>query len=81
MWYAPSGGPYIPVVLSRREVDEVIRNSFIPHDLVAKQMLYGCGLRLFERLKLRIHNFNFDAGARTVHDGKGDQDERFPLPS
>jgi hypothetical protein len=32
--------PYIPVVLSRQEVDAVIRNLYPPYDLVAK-MLYG----------------------------------------
>lgn len=71
--------PYIPVVLSRQEVDAVIRNLYPPYDLVAK-MLYGCGLRLFECLKLRIHNFNFDAGVLTVHDGKGKKDRTVPLP-
>lgn len=53
--------PYIPVVLSREEVDKVIRQLNPPYDLVVKTM-YGCGLRLFECLKLRVHNFNFDAG-------------------
>jgi integrase len=43
-------------------------------------MLYGCGLRLFECLKLRVHNFNFDAGVLTVHDGKGKKDRTVPLP-
>jgi integrase len=43
-------------------------------------VLYGCGLRLFECLKLRVHNFNFDAGVLTVHDGKGKKDRTVPLP-
>jgi integrase len=38
---------YIPVVVSRAEVDRVIRFLEHPYDLVAK-LLYGCGLRLFE---------------------------------
>ncbi len=71
--------PYIPVVLSREEVDEVIRHLYRPYDLVAK-MLYGCGLRLFECLKLRVSNFNFDAGVLTIHDGKGKKDRTVPLP-
>ena len=50
-----------------------------PYDLVVK-LLYGCGLRLFECLKLRLHNFNFDAGVLTVHDGKGKKDRTVPLP-
>lgn len=71
--------PYIPVVLSRREVDLVIENLRYPYDLVVK-MLYGCGLRLSECMKLRVSNFNFDHGILTVHDGKGQKDRTMPLP-
>jgi integrase len=44
------------------------------------KVLYGCGLRLFECLNLRVNNFNFDAGVLTVHDGKGQKDRTVPLP-
>ena len=71
--------PYIPVVLSREEVDAIIRNLKYPYDLVAK-LLYGCGLRLTECLSLRVQNFNFDAGVLTVHAGKGKKDRTVPLP-
>ena len=77
--------PYIPVVLSRQEVDAVLDHLRPPYDLVVK-LLYGCGLRLFECVKLRLHNFNFDAGVLTVHDGKGQKDKcqfvcrKEPLP-
>ncbi|MBU1196336.1 MAG: integron integrase [Proteobacteria bacterium] len=71
--------PYIPVVLSREEIDCIIRNLQHPFDLVVK-LLYGCGLRLSECLKLRIHNFNFDHHVLTIHDGKGKKDRTVPLP-
>ncbi|MCK4619759.1 MAG: tyrosine-type recombinase/integrase [Desulfobacterales bacterium] len=32
------------------------------------KLLYGCGLRLFECLQLRVHCLNFDMGIVTVHD-------------
>ena len=70
---------YIPVVLSRDEVNAVIKNLYPPYDLIVKTM-YGCGLRLFECLKLRIDNLNFDAGMLTIHDGKGKKDRTVPLP-
>jgi integron integrase len=70
---------YIPVVLSREEVDLVLKNLSYPYDLVVK-LLYGCGLRLFECLNLRVQNFNFDAGILTIHDGKGKKDRTVPLP-
>ena len=61
---------YIPVVLSREEIDLIFDHLDDPVGLVAK-LLYGCGLRLFECLNLRVQDFNFDAGILTVHDGKG----------
>ncbi len=71
--------PYIPVVLSRDEVNTVICNLTYPFDLIVK-LLYGCGLRLFECLTLRVNNFNFDNCVVTVHDGKGKKDRTVPLP-
>ena len=70
---------YIPVVLSKEEIDAVLKHLSPPYDLVVK-LLYGCGLRLFECMKLRVNNFNFDAGILTVHDGKGKKDRTVPLP-
>ncbi|MGR8980853.1 MAG: tyrosine-type recombinase/integrase [Gammaproteobacteria bacterium] len=71
--------PYIPVVLSREEIDLIFDHLDDPLNLIAK-ILYGCGLRLFECLNLRVHCFNFDAGILTVHDGKGKKDRTVPIP-
>lgn len=71
--------PYIPVVLSREEVDTIIKKLSSPYDLVVN-LLYGCGLRLFECLNLRVGCVNFDTGILTVHDGKGQKDRTVPLP-
>ena len=71
--------PYIPVVLSRREIDAVLKQLTPPCDLVVK-LLYGCGLRLFECLNLRVQCMNLDEGVLTVHDGKGRKDRTVPLP-
>jgi len=71
--------PYIPVVLSREEIESILEFLESPYDLVVK-LLYGCGLRLFECLRLRVHCMNFDAGILTVHDGKGQKDRTVPLP-
>jgi len=69
---------YIPVVLSRQEIDVILKHLEYPFDLVVN-LLYGCGLRLFECLGLRVQNFNFEDGILTVH-GKGDKDRTVPLP-
>lgn len=69
---------YIPVVLSRDEIDSIIQHLYRPYSLIV-QLLFGCGLRLFECLQLRVRDFNFDAGVLTVH-GKGKKDRTVPLP-
>lgn len=70
---------YVPVVLTREEVDRVINGLVIPHRLIAG-MLYGCGLRLFECLNLRVGDLNFEDGIVTVHDGKGKKDRTLVMP-
>jgi integron integrase len=70
---------YIPVVLTREEVDRVIQHLEYPFSL-AVNLLYGCGLRLFECLNLRVGCINFDDKILTVHDGKGKKDRTLPLP-
>lgn len=71
--------PYIPVVLSRDEINRVLHYLAHPEHLVVK-LLYGCGLRLGECMSLRINNFNFDQRILTIHDGKGKKDRTVPLP-
>jgi integron integrase len=69
---------YIPVVLSRDEIDAIITQLSHPFSLVVK-LLFGCGLRQFECLQLRVRDFNFDAGILTIH-GKGKKDRTVPIP-
>lgn len=71
--------PYIPVVLSREEVDKVINNLRNPYNIIIK-LMYGCGLRISECLSLRVQNFNFDMRILTIHDGKGKKDRTVPIP-
>ena len=71
--------PYIPVVLSRGEVDRILSLLQDPYRLMIK-LMYGCGLRISECISLRIHNFNFDMGILTIHDGKGKKDRTVPIP-
>jgi site-specific recombinase XerD len=68
---------YIPVVLSRGEIDAIGQHLYHSYGLIVK-LLFGCGLRLFECLQLRVRDFNFDAGVLTVH-GKGKKDRTVPL--
>jgi len=69
---------YIPTVLSRPEIDAILAHLARTQSLVAK-LLFGCGLRLFECLQLRVGDFNFDTGKLLVH-GKGKKDRTVPIP-
>ena len=69
---------YIPIVLSRQEIDAVLKHLSHPYNLVVK-LLHGCGLRLFEGVKLRVKDFNFDAVVLTVK-GKGNKSRTVPIP-
>lgn len=72
--------PNILVILARKEINKIIRRLTQPYNLVAS-LLYGCGLRLFECLQLRVRDFNFDAGILTVHDSKGKKNRTVPIPN
>jgi len=76
----PKRHRYIPVVLSRAEVEAVLAQLQPPYRLVVL-LLYGCGLRLAECVNLRVHCINLDAMLLTVHDGKGQKDRTVPLPT
>ncbi len=69
---------YIPVVLSRQEVDAILGHLSHPYNLIA-QLQYGCGLRVTESITLRAKDFNFDAGILTVR-GKGNKSRTVPIP-
>ena len=43
---------YVPMVLSREEIDAILAHLSRPFDLLVK-LLFGCGLRQFECLQLR----------------------------
>jgi len=69
---------YIPVVLSRQEVDAILAHLAYPYKLIT-QLQYGCGLRVTESVTLRAKDFNFDAGILTVR-GKGNKTRTVPIP-
>lgn len=69
---------YIPMVLSRTEIDAILKQLFYPYNLVVN-VLFGCGLRLFECLQIRVGDFNFEAGKLLAH-GKGKKDRTVPIP-
>jgi len=72
--------PRLPVVLTRREVQAVIRQLRGTPRLMAV-LLYGSGLRLLECARLRVKDIDFERHQITVRAGKGDKDRITPLPT
>jgi len=69
----------IPVVLTREEVKLVLSLMVGTSDLVVK-LLYGCGLRITEAVRLRVQDIDYGFKQITVRNGKGLSDRVTPLP-
>jgi site-specific recombinase XerD len=69
----------LPVVLSREEIAALLKQISGSQGLMAR-VLYGCGLRLMECVRLRIKDIDFDQGQIMVRDGKGQKDRVTMLP-
>ncbi len=69
----------VPVVLTRDEVRRVLAHLDGEPWLVAS-LLYGCGLRFNECLRLRVQDVDFERHEITVRAGKGNKDRHTMLP-
>ena len=68
-----------PVVLTKSEVQQVFMQMQGDHLLMSK-MLYGCGLRLMECIRLRIQDLDFGQSLVYIRDGKGGKDRVVVFP-
>ncbi|MCW9023586.1 MAG: integron integrase, partial [Gammaproteobacteria bacterium] len=70
----------LPVVLSREEITRLI--SYIEPSMqkMMAKLLYGCGLRLMECIRLRVLDIDFDYHQIFIREGKGKKDRVVPLP-
>lgn len=69
----------LPTVLTREEVRPVIAAMSGQPQLVV-QLLYGCGLRLMEGLRLRVKDIDFGLNQLVIRDAKGMKDRVTMLP-
>lgn len=70
---------YVPVVLTTREVEQVLAHLPQPY-LTMAQVAWGAGLRKIEILRLRVKDIDFERQEITIHQGKGGKDRRSVLP-
>ncbi len=71
--------PRLPTVLSQDEAKRLLMHISGTHGLMA-QMLYGCGLRLMECVRLRVKDIDFSRNRIHVIMGKGGRDRATVLP-
>jgi integron integrase len=70
---------YLPVVLSRQEIGNLF-SHLSGINRLSGRVVYGCGLRLRECLKLRVKDIDFDRDCVVIRGGKGDKDRQTVLP-
>ena len=69
----------LPTVLGRDEVKKLLSFLDGPYLFMA-QLMYGCGLRLMECLRLRIKDVDFENDLLMVRSGKGEKDRALMIP-
>jgi integron integrase len=69
----------LPVVMTHEEALQVLAELKGTHWLMAS-LLYGCGLRLMECIRLRVKDIDFDRRSIIVRQGKGGKDRVTVLP-
>lgn len=69
----------LPVVLSHQEMMRLLKAPTLLRHRVLLALLYGCGLRRFELLNIKLHDVDFDRGMLHVREGKGRKDRYVPL--
>ena len=69
----------LPVVLSREEVQRVLREMTGINGLLAR-LMYGTGMRAMESLQLRVKDVDFAYRQIIIREGKGNKDRVTPLP-
>jgi integrase len=71
---------HLPTVLSKEETARILSGMQGLHQLMAK-LLYGCGLRLMECMRLRVKDIDFEQSQIIIREGKGEKDRTTMLPS
>ncbi|XZE22766.1 integron integrase [Pirellulaceae bacterium SH449] len=69
----------IPTVLSQAEVSRVLEHLSGKYAIIGR-LLYGCGLRLTECLRLRVKDLDFDRRLIEIHSSKGEKSRFVPFP-
>jgi integron integrase len=69
----------LPTVFTQEEVAKILDHIKNTHGLIAK-LLYGCGLRITECIRLRVKDLDFGQGRIFIRSSKGGKDRTVILP-
>jgi integron integrase len=69
----------IPVVFSKKEIKKLFKH-YPEKYLLHIKLIYGCGLRISECIRLRVKDLDFENKSLVVRSGKGDKDRVTMLP-
>jgi integron integrase len=70
----------LPVVLSREEILTLFSEIHDSMFLLMANILYGCGMRLMECVRLRVLDLDFDYRQILIRAAKGNKDRVAPIP-
>jgi site-specific recombinase XerD len=70
----------LPVVLSTKEVNDLLERVRNPVHRMCLTLIYACGLRLSEGIHLKVEDIDSDRMLVAVRNGKGGKDRYVPLP-
>lgn len=69
----------LPVVLSQREIAELLKACVDLREKALVGILYDTGMRKSEALHLKLYDLDFDRNAIHIRDGKGHKDRYVPF--
>jgi len=70
----------VPDVISGKEVRKIIKYVRIPDYKMCLELIYACGLRIGEVVKIRTSDIDGERKILTIRNGKGSKDRAVPLP-
>ena len=70
----------LPVVLTRDEIKQLFAHLKNPTQRLMANLLYGCGMRLMECVRLRVLDVDFGYQQILIREAKGKKDRVVPIP-
>ena len=70
----------LPIILTKKEVRKILSNVKIPDYRICLELMYACGLRIGEAIKITPADIDGERKILHVRNGKGNKDRAVPIP-